>query len=332
MLSLLLPLALACPGSQAEPTARIELRGSEFVLRMGRRIVRVPLKPPPAELDGKSEWPPKRMLFRKDAAYAVWDARGLSVRQKSWVFTTNLPEIPTSPKLFSRKEILQTKEMIDAGKRQLEAADISGALRDGSDAYFLVRWEEKGGKPWLEALVKVDLKEEKPKPKLVGRFDGLSLDLRPGMSRLFIRETKPAVWVKSEDRWGLALFDPSNGVFEFKRVGGPVDRVELVIERTGHPSRILCRWDKATLAKRELVETRGSVKLLDDKEPWIAVLREDEGEFLQNLDSGARQRLPKESAVRRTEIGILVWSPEAKPKSATLYELSRWTKLGSWAR
>jgi len=338
VLGLLLTILTA--QGQANPLpVQIAFRGQEFVLRSGTKTDRISLKT--SETPGPSGpiWPPDRVLYRKDAGYAVWDSRGLSVRQGSWVYTTKLPEIPVSPKLFSREEIEKAKLLIEGGARRAEASGLSGALRDGSTVYFLARWDERGGGPWLEALVAVDLTEPHPKPKLLGRLDGQSLDFAPGKSRLFIRANKPSVWVRNEREWGLARFEPNGNTFEIEAVGERPERVEMVDGRIGwfvskseYESRILYRWDSLTLNRRELLETRGSVRLLDAKEPWLAVVHEDEGDFLQNLETGGRLRLLDKPGIQRSAFGVLIWMPAAKPVKAVLYEPTRWDVIGRWER
>ena len=323
------------PPVQKVGAITIAPHGHEFVLRSGSKSDRVSHWPPAPSKP--KPWPTEKVLFRKDAAFAVWDSRGLSVRQRSWVFTSQLTEIAVTPKLFSKEEIDVTKRLLAEGRRRLAASGVVGAMRDGAVVYFLAQWREKDGKPWLEALVKVDLNEPKPKPQLVGKFGGMSLDLRPGNSRLFVRDEKPCIWSQSETNWGLESFDPDTKVFDLKPVGGKADTIELgagrigwFVERTEHPSRVLGRWDSVTLNRRDLVETRGTIRLLADRSPWIAVLHEDEGAVLQNLETGGRLLLPDSSGFEWSAFGVLVWSPRGKPVKAILYEPSRWTELARW--
>lgn len=323
------------PAVQNEGEISIAPHGREFVLRSGSKSDRVPLSPPAPRMP--KPWPTEKVLFRKDAAFAVWDSRGLSVRQRSWVFTSQLTEIALTPKLFSKEEIEVTKRLLAEGKRRLAASGVVGAMRDGAVVYFLAQWRETDGRPWLEALVKVDLSDPKPKPQLVGKFGGMSLDLRPGKSRLFVRDERPCIWSKSETTWGLESFDPDTNVFDLKPVGGKADTIELgagrigwFVERTEHPSRILGRWDSVTLNRRDLVETRGTIRLLADRPPWIAVIHEDEGAVLQNLESGGRFLLPDSAGFDWCAFGVLVWTPREKPAKAVLYEPSRWAELSRW--
>lgn len=337
---MILALALTIASTQNPPNpfpVQIAPRGREFVLRAGSKVDRVPVEATVYPPVPKAHWPTERVLFRRDAAYAVWDSRGLSVRQGSWVFTTHLPEIPLTPKLFSREEILETKKLIDGKVRKADASGVVGAVRDGTRVFFLVKWDEADGQTWLEALVSVDLTEDKPKPKLVGRFEALTLNLNPDKSRLFIRDRQIATWVRSDESWGLARYDPQSDAFGYEVVGERPEAVELVddrigwfIGRTEFGSKIFYRWDLKSLNRRELAETRGTIRLMSARTPWVAVIHEDEGAFLQNLETGGRNRLPPSPAFRWTAFGVLVWTPAVKPTKAILYDADRWDVIGRW--
>ena len=172
-LALLLPLA---PPIQAVDAPTLEYYQDHFVVRRGVEAWRVPAHPPATR-------PVLAVAFRRNQNYAVWDERGLTIRRGEQVRHTFLPDVPTSPRLFEREEILNTVELIRAGKRKRDADSLSGAMRIGNDAFFLVRWEEDG-KPWTEALVSVDLSASSLQPKVLGRFEGVSVAYRPIDDRL----------------------------------------------------------------------------------------------------------------------------------------------------
>jgi len=319
---------------QEGPRPRIDFRSNEFVLTRAGKTERVPVKPPEPPT---TFWPPEPLLFRKDDAYVVWDVRGLTIRQKDWVYHTWLSSVPTSPKLFSREEILETKALLGKGERQMNASTLSGAYRDGNQVFLLARWDDKFEKPWAEALFKVDLTEEKPKPKLLGKFEGLSISLRPGRSALFPRDGKPSAWIRLEEAWGLGSYDSESEIFEFKRIGNRLEKVELLtdsmgwfVEQTASPSYVLYRWDTSSLVKRQLLESPGTIDLVIKKDPWIALIVEEGSAYLQNVSTGARMQLPPDSAYRGTGFGVLVWTPEEKPRSAVLFDPARWSPRARW--
>lgn len=328
--------AISAPALQAELPVKIAVRGNDFRLTTLTKSDQIPIRTSTLESDKPKQWPAGRVMFRKDDAYAVWDSRGLTTRKGDWVHTSQLTEIPVSPKIFTRDEIVQTNLLVQGGARKRQASGLSGAFRVGSKVYFLFRWETEGER-WLEALSVVDLADERPKSRLAGRFAGLSLDVNPGENRLFLHEGKLAVWMKTDEYWGLETFEPDSETFDSKRLGGMLesagmasDKLGWFVERTSHPSRVLGRFHTSLLHRRDLVETRGSVRLMDARSPWIAVVHDDPGVYLQNLETGSRLRLPADPGFRWSSFGVVVWSPRIKPKSATLYDPARWTRLGAW--
>lgn len=328
-------IAFSSPAPQAELPVKIAVRGNQFELISGAKKDRIPIQSSSVEPPKTKSWPGEKVQFRKDDAYAVWDSRGLTTRNGNWVHSSQLTEIPVSPKIFSRDEIVQTNLLVQGGERKRAVSNLLGAFRIGTRVYFLFQWENAEGNPWLEALSVVDLADERPKSRLVGRFAGKSLNLPPGENRIFLYKGKLAVWIKTEEYWGLGTLEPEAETFDAERMGGILEAIGLAsnklgwfVERTEHPSHVLGRFHTSLLHRRDLVETRGTVRLMDARSPWIAVIHDDPGVYLQNLETGARLRLPADPGIRWSAFGVVVWSPRTKPKTATLYEPGRWTKLG----
>lgn len=277
-----------------------------------------------------------KVVFRKNSSFAVWDDRGLSVRHKNRTKSYKLMEMALTPKLFSRDEILRTRSLIAKGIRQKAASALSGSKRIGSEAFFLVRWVESTGKPWLEALVKVDLDSDAPKPKLVGKFDGLSLASKPIDDKLFLLAGALCVITRSESGWSLAKYDPMLKSFSSNAQGvglvsySPLGReLGIFVEKKQSGAKLIGRVDLATGARRDLYETRATILILDDKRPSIAILN---GAILHNLESGVQTPFPADAAVRRTAAGILVWWPKDAPVKALMLDPTRWTQLGKWTK
>lgn len=84
-----------------------------------------------------------------------------------------------------------------------------------------------------------------------------------------------AAFSKLDDgRWGLAGYDPSTREFYFKIAGANLrwltrcgSRLTAFVEGTAHGSLILGRFDIPTGSRRYLMETRGSIRLLDRESP-----------------------------------------------------------------
>ena len=122
-LAILMAATLA-PGLKKDEPSLIH-RGGFFIIRENGVREDVPLK--------KEAIPrPPSVIYRKDANYAVWDSRGLTIRKDGRVRNTRLPDIALTPKLFSRDEILQTKDLLQNKKRQKGADALSGSMRVGN--------------------------------------------------------------------------------------------------------------------------------------------------------------------------------------------------------
>ncbi len=323
---------IACLAAiQTPPKITIQLFQDDFVVRQGSKKSVVPLK-----LDQPK--PPLAVVFRKNKTFAVWDDRGLSIRYAKKLVTSKLREIPVSPRIFERDEILSTVDLIRQGKRSREASALSGAKRIGGDAYFLVRWDDSDGKPWLEALVRVSLDEKKPEWKLLGKFEGLSLAKLPIDDRLMLHNGSLAVVARRGADWGESFYSSSLKAFGFKKLGtGLIDFTYqegfsgLYVEKTSYGTSIGGKADFEAQRRTEALEVKGGLKFLDGKAPLLAVIRQEGGTALRNAETGAEMTLPSSSAVRRTTSGVVVWSPAVEPTRAWLYEPGRWMVLASWS-
>lgn len=280
--------------------------------------------------------PAQKVVFRKDDNFAVWDSRGISVRHGKKAKSSKLVEMALTPKLFTRDEILRTKTLLGSGIRRKEASALSGAMRLGNDAFFLVRWVESTGKPWLEALVKVDLDSGALKPSLVGKFDGLSLAGEPVDDKVFLLGGALCVITKSESGWSLAKYDPALKTFSSDALGvglvsfTPLGReMGVFVEKKQTGSLMIGRIDLSTGTRRNLHETREPVEILDGKRPSVAILGHS---WLLNLESGAKTPVPAGAGVRRTPAGVLVWWPLSAPTKAVMLDPERWTQLAKWSQ
>lgn len=272
--------------------------------------------------------PKERVVsFRRDRRWAVWDERGLTTRDEDWMSSEMLEAVPLSPRLFQRADILATLAKIKSGRRQREAAGLSGSKRIGGTVYLLPRWEEDDGTPWLEALVAVDLSQPHPKPRLVGAFGGTSLARMPIEDRLGITDGLLTVAVNRAGSWGVASFDPKTGKFAYKPNGVRLLAFEAdgrMIEKTSYGTVLAGRWDGARTIP--WLETRGTAEFVPGEGPILVRT----GDRLRNAVSGAEVRLQPEAGVRRGKTGVLVYWPESSPRSARLYEPTRFEELARW--
>jgi hypothetical protein len=249
----------------------------------------------------------------------------------------DLQDFPVSGRFFGKDEIQKTVELIRDGTRKKRADALSGAVRIGPNAYFLVRWDDRAGKPWTEALVRVPLTDSGGSPAILGRFDGLSLAYRPIDERLFLHDGKVACVVRRDNRWGLATYDPKADQFSLRPLGGTLltymttgPRTATFVERTAYGTLVAGRVDFDSDYRRILCETRGLARFLDPLNPPIVLAAQDGSLRAINGETSAELRLGEHFGVARAGAYLVAWTPEDKPTRAALYEVSRWTELAAW--
>jgi hypothetical protein len=314
-----------CLSQEKVQPPTIGLFQDSFIVRYNGKRAEVPLQLPRPR-------PPLNVSFRKNQNFAVWDDRGLTIRIGKQVKSLRMEEFAVSPRIFTKEEIQETV----AKKRSRKAAALSGARRIGTTAFFLVRWEDKG-QTWLETLVSIDLAEPTFHPSLLARLPGTSLADEPIDDRLILLGNRISVLVKKGKDWGLDTYDSQTKKFEFDSLGQGLEsylpvtnRLGAFVEKTAYASRIAGRVDLATLVRKNLFETKGSVRFVDATEPLVAVIHHGDDIKLRNADTGAEAVLPASSSMRRTPLGIVVWSPYKMPKRAWLYEPARWSPIAQW--
>jgi hypothetical protein len=325
--------AIAMQGvSQQVDKITLQVYQETFVARKGSVAFRTPLK-------AIAALPVTNVAFRRNETFAVWDERGLSLRHDKKLFTTKLPGLPVSPKLFSRDEILSNLRDFKSGHRTREADALSGAKRLGKDVYFLVRWDDSVGRPWLEALMRVDLTSNSPRPELVGKFEGISLGSKSIDDRLMILGTKLAILGRSGKNWNLDTYDPETGQFESDKLGDTLVAFALdspgtgvFVEQTPYGTSRSGTVDLAEGSRRGVTESPGFTRFLDSKHPLLFIERRPTGSVLANGDTGALLSLDEDSGVARLGPYTVVWSPKVNPVKADLYDPERWEPVATWMK
>ncbi len=322
----------ASPQPKKVDKVSLELYQGTFVIRHGKDVERVPADPPAPK-------PTLAVVFRRNAAFAVWDDRGLTTRFGEKSQSTHLPEIAVSPKIFRRNEILDTIKKIKQGSRSKNASALSGSARIATNAYFLVRWNEKKGTPWAEALVRVDLTAPHSQPALVGRFEGLSTGGNAIDDKLFLLNGHLATVVKTEDSWGLATYDPATKKFAYEPLGTDLvgfRRVDgqtgLFKEKSGYGTTILGSLDLKTAKRKTLAEVRGAATFVDSSSPYLALISSGDKAKVRNLSTGAETDLDIDALLRRVGSRVLTWPKSDKPSQAVLLDPSRWDVVATWSR
>ena len=325
-------LALIATLLQGPTTTTLSRSGSAFVVNDGNQKFTVPL-----ERAGTK--PSTAVVFRKGESYAVWDKeRGLSIRVGKQITSTWLPQLPVSSRLFDEAEMKANEEKVAKGELKPNATALAGSARIGDVTYFLVQWRDKASEPWLEALIKVDLADKKPIPELVGSFDGFSVSRAPIGDELASNADDLMLVARQGDTWGISRFRRRTRAFAFDVLGARLARSTNIAARTvvveesmSYGSTLLARVYLPNGTRRNLLEVRGSIRLVDTQEPVLAQVTDNTGMTLINLDTGAEMRLPGQSHIERTPLGVIIASPVDKPTSALLYDPSRWDRIALWS-
>lgn len=280
---------------------------------------------------------PKLTLFKGSGKWVVWDQRGLTIRAGNSSVSSFLPEISTTPKLFDHEQLLANSTLIKLGKRSKHPSGISGWELVDSNLYLLVRWEDQAKQPWLEALVRIDLDEPRPKAALVGKLEGLTIGPLDTSDRLTLRDGQLSALTIDSGTWGLATWDLAAGKAAFRKLGEGLasctmaegGRIVLFCERTSYGTHLVGRLDLASGNRKNLTEARGAVSFIS-LNPIVVRIDDATGTSLRTTDTGAELRLPKGLGISNTPKGILTWAPEGQPVRASLFSPKSWTALAVW--
>ena len=283
-----------------------------------------------ADEDPSVEKSVDHIAFRRDNRWAVWDNRGLTVREGENVKTTKLGDIAVSPRAFPHDQIVKNLDLFKAKKRSKDSDSLSGSLRLGTKCYFMPRWTAKDGQTWLEALVLVDLAESNPKPKFLGIFKGLSSSYKPIDDKLFVVKDQLAVVTTQGDTWGLSSYDEPQSSFEFNPLGSKLVsyfRGGYFLESTSYGTNIVGQIELASGNRKNLFETRSRTVEMTDGSA-LAVLRTKENTVIKNLKTGGQVTHSPNAFVSTIDNYVLVWTKNSRT-TAWLYEPVRWTAVAT---
>ena len=301
-----------------------------FTILDGQDAATVPLSSgdPPVPVAGD------RLSLEVGGTLITFDQRGLGIRYGSKGGFTGLGYMPTTPKLFTREEIVHNVELIESGARQFKVSALSGFEVVDDVLYLWLRWDDKDGEPWLETLVNIDTSGDAPKVNLIGRFDGFSFTRGTVADELHAMRGSLVVMTRTEAGFGVGEYNLESGEVTYRRVA---DRDE-VCRRVGARFYTLRRTETGMttvgivepfLARyRPILETRGAI--VRSNLSSALVLQEGEALTLVSIDSGARRELPADAAYAETALGVLVWSPAKNPASAELIEPEGWSVVAEW--
>ena len=319
-------------GKSAEGKPALGFAKGIFTVSLGGRTARVAaIEEAPASRES--------VAFRRNDRYAVWDERGLTIRGDKGSVSTRLEDLTVSPRLFGKDAIRQNLALFKTGARSKGADALSGAVRIGTGVYLLPRWTDAKGGTWLETLVRVDLDEENPKPKLVGRFAGTTLAYLPIDDELTATDSRPVAIVRTATNWGVAASLPVAKEFGYIPLG--TDLRWLVgtgyAERTAYGTTIVGTVDRRTMVRTMRLETRADPVTPVGPEARIVTFELGDSTVVADTRTGAQLELPGSLSARAVAIPgraplVVVFDDVLSPSRAWLVEagaglavVGRWT-------
>lgn len=269
-----------------------------------------------------------------------FDAEGLAVRSGGRRSVTTFTSVATSRDLMSQEEADAVNRAVAAGERTLDVNGVSGWEVVGEVVYLLLRWETTARSPWLEALVSIDLGEQRPQARLHGSFSGFTGASGRVADRLVHENGVMMAMTRTSEGLQVASFDIRGRVFSTRPlVGGMFGQYVsgtlvggsdkgVVFHRTPAGTLMVGLADRSRGTLRQVNEVRGSV--LGVHAPALLHYARGEHRVLLNLESGAEVVVPRDLGLRSVSAGVLLWTPAGAPRSGAVYSLGSFRTLARW--
>lgn len=270
----------------------------------------------------------------------TFDEEGIGIRANNRKNFSTLPAVATSDKLFSPEEADEIKRTVASGNKSLDLNAISGWEKIGNTVYLLCRWEDKAQKPWLEALVAVDMGQTPPQSSLIGKFQGMSTAKGRVNDKLVNYQGKLMVPTVTETGLAISAYNPGNGEFTSQPVSqekqANIDlkllensRYGVSIQKTRAGTLLVGTFAIGESGHTLSNEIRGTI--LGLYEPSILTYLRRGRKVLLNLLTGAEIEIPRNSGIEATSQGLFLWTPERSPKQAALYTFGSFRTLNRWS-
>ncbi|MBS1723605.1 MAG: hypothetical protein JSS66_11695 [Armatimonadetes bacterium] len=323
---------LSVLAQQANPP-KVTFQDEGFVVSGALGTEIVPLAPKKKLADPVDRSKGTFVLIVKDTK-VVFGNKGLSLSRKGFSSTNDLHLVPTSGKIATKDSNAELIKLVAAKKRKLSVSALSGWEAKGEKLVLVARWVDADKKPWLEALIGLDLTEKKPAPHLLGKLSAASFAQGTVDDVLVARGDKLGLLGNKDGKVGLCRFAWNGTGQEFVPYGKAVSKAKLddggaqawTLTATPYGTNILGLLDLDEGTAHEVAEIRGKMKAV---ESMCAVF--DTGKELRmvSLSTGAQIPLKPDATVRQTANGLLLWAPGPSPKSAALYDQS-FRQLTTW--
>lgn len=273
-----------------------------------------------------------------DKYVLTFNEKGFGFRRDNKVTYADYSYIPLVPDFSPTEQIEFTKREVANKRRSLSVSAISGWEKIGSHVYVLMRWDDKSGRSWLEALVDIDFSGKAPMARLVGGFDGMSTAKGRVNDKLISENGKLYIVVNGESKATLCTYDPAKGEFSSKEISSYYTDSKLIegslygmgFELTPAKTLLVNLIDREQGNSRTVAEVRGSIYGL--YAPAILHYGNSNRKVLLNLTSGAEMVVPSGCGLQAVDAGILLWTPKEKPTAAALYSAGSFRTLARWVK
>lgn len=278
----------------------------------------------------------EKVVYRKDDAFVVWDARGLTIRKGKQKFTTRFEDACLSPKLWTVEEIEATKEKIAQGLAKKEATELVASLRLGDEVVFVPRWADSSGVPWADVAFRANLADESVKPILIGKWPGRLVKTNSERATLSFAGSEIIGLTRfANNKWGIVRTNLLDGMSSTIEVGsgllGAVQvnrRLALVTEQVNGKVKRLVRVDLFESKRRDLLESSGTLSVVVVDGRAFCVNQTDRRKTLHDLQTGQVLEVPMNATVVSALGGLLAHSTS----KASLFDAVTLDTIGVWSK
>ncbi len=274
--------------------------------------------------------------LRVDGVLVTFDDKGLGIRYGNRGGYTRLAYMPDNPALFDSEESSRIAALVASGERSKSVSAVSGFEVVDDRIFLLLRWDDKANKPWLEVLVDLDTSGDAPKVNYLGRFGGFSYAQGKVSDELHSHSTRLFSPVRAALGLGLGSYDIPTSTSKFVNLGPHVEVVRkfgarfYTLTSTSYGLKQVGVIDPISERMRTVMETRGEI--VPSALTSALIVKENGVSSLFAFVSGSRFQLPADYGCAQTPYGVLVWSPKAGPKEASLLETDGFSAITVWKR
>lgn len=315
------------------PSTTIDFKDAVFTIQTSGGVEKVKLAADSGTTPGKFD-------FTDQGTRVYFDGNKLTVRKGKYARSTQFPDIPTSPRLFSKEQIQETVQTIESGAMSRAASAITGYELLGNSLVLMLRWNAHG-KPAFEALVSFDLSAAQPWFKVLYKMPGISLTpvATKVSDELFVEGGRLGSIGRQGERWGLSTWDLQEQFIRFFPMGNGLARYSipdkdikrvLFVERTEYGTWLAGSVELNTLDRTDVAESRDKVSFVS-AEPAILRIDSTQSCRIRYADSGLEQQFAPWTAARLTKAGLLTWRAAQAPTNAVLYAKDSWKPVAEWA-